>query len=242
MIGIIGAMDVEVNTLVAMMEKEREVVACGSVFHIGRLCGQDVGIVVCGIGKVAAAACTQAMIDLFHADAIINTGIAGGLDDRLSVCDLVIATDAIQHDFDVRYFGYAKGFIPGSKGDHSLPTRFVADRLLCERIEKAASLHIGKNKFIRGTVVSGDQFICDNVVRAGLKKDYSAAATEMEGASIAQVCTLNGVPFAIIRAISDLAGDSAGVSYAEFETLAAERSAAIVQSVLSSATDDNIKL
>lgn len=242
MIGIIGAMEVEVSTLVSMMEDRREVSACGSTFHTGTLCGQKATVVVCGIGKVAAAACTQAMIDIFHADAIINTGVAGGLDDRLSVCDLVIATDALQHDFDACYFGYAKGFIPGSKGDHSLPTRFVADRLLCERIEHAASLHIGKNKFIRGTVVSGDQFICDDAVRTKLKEDFSAAATEMEGASIAHVCTLSGVPFAIVRAISDLAGDSAGVSYDEFERTAAERSAAILIEMLKEASDRGISL
>lgn len=242
MIGIIGAMEVEVATLVSMMGDRREVTACGSTFHTGTLCGQKATVVVCGIGKVAAAACTQAMIDIFHADAIINTGVAGGLDDRLSVCDLVIATDALQHDFNACYFGYTKGYIPGSKGDISEPTRFVADRLLCERIEQAASLHIGKNKFIRGTVASGDRFVCDDELRASIKNVFSAAAVEMEGASIAHVCTLSGVPFAIIRAISDLAGDSAGVSYDEFEQIAAERSAAILVEMLKEASEQGISL
>lgn len=242
MTGIIGAMEIEVKRLVAQMENEHTVSLADLNFHVGRLCGQDVTIVVCGIGKVCAAVCTQILIDRFGADRIINTGIAGGLDDRLKVCDIVIATDAVQHDFDLCVFGYAKGHLPCSGGEKSLPSRFSADANLSDLLKKAADLHIGGSKYICGTVVSGDQFICEDNVRAYLKSGFGAAAAEMEGASIAQTCFLNRKPFAIIRAISDLAGDNAGISYDKFEEIAAERSAAIISDAMRIATESSMYL
>ncbi len=228
MIGIIGAMNIEVNILVEKMTDIHDYEIAGSTYHIGKINGVDAAVVVCGIGKVCAAMSAQILIDRFNVSSIINTGIAGGLDDRLRVGDIVIATDAVQHDFDITVFGYAKGGFPCYNGPKETTSHFNADKQLSDSIEKAANCLIESCKVLRGTVASGDKFISDDSDRTSLKTDFGAFAAEMEGGAIAQVCYLNKIPFAIIRAISDLAGDNAGISYDEFEKFAAERSAQIL--------------
>lgn len=237
-LGIIGAMRSEVESLIAAMSGRESVRGAGTEFVSGKIAGKDVVAVMCGIGKVCAGAVTQCLIDRFCVDAVVNTGVAGGLDGRLSVGDLVIATDAVQHDFDLTGFGYVRGCLPcagaGTGAGKGVPTRFAADPVLSGRFADAFALAGCSGKVIRGTVVSGDIFVCDPGLRASLIRDFGAAAVEMEGAAVAQVCCLSGVPFALVRAISDLAGESAGISFDTFERAAAEQSARTVLRMLES--------
>ncbi len=229
MIGIIGAMDTEVETLISALTHKQETVIAGSHFFSGKLGSADAVVVMCGIGKVAAAICAQAMIDTFHPDVLINTGVAGGVADGLSQGDLVIATDAVQHDFNLSLFGYAKGYMPVWGKDKDRPSPFPADESLAARLIAAADA-LGYHA-IRGRIASGDVFVADPVLKQTLATDFGASATEMEGAAIAQTAWQNGIPCAIVRAISDLADGSATLSFEEFEQIAAERSAKLLMEI-----------
>ena len=223
MLGIIGAMNTEVETLISALTDKTETVIAGSHFFSGKLGSTDAVVVMCGIGKVAAAICAQAMIDTFHPDVLINTGVAGGVADGLAQGDLVIATDAVQHDFDISLFGHAKGYLPVWGKDHLQPSPFPMDNALADKLISAAGA-LGYHA-IRGRVASGDIFVADPALKQTLAVDFGASAAEMEGAAIAQTAWQNGVPCAIVRAISDLADGSATMSFDEFEVIAAERSA-----------------
>ena len=215
MIGIIGAMDEEVAKIVEVMEIERqEDKACMS-FKAGKLNGKDVVVVRSGIGKVNAGMCSQILADRFHISAIVNTGIAGSLRAEINIGDIVVSTDAVQHDMDASGFGYRIGQIPR------------VDTFAFEADEKLRELAIECNQKVNpeiqafpGRVVSGDQFISDKAKKEWLIEQFSASCTEMEGAAIAQAAYLNGIPFLIIRAISDKADDSATMDYPAFEKLA----------------------
>ena len=226
MIGIIGAMNTEVETLISALTDKQETVVAGSHFFSGKLGSTDAVVVMCGIGKVAAAICAQALIDTFHPDVLINTGVAGGVADGLAQGDLVIATDAVQHDFDLSLFGYAKGYMPVWGKDKGSPSPFPADEALAEKLIAAADA-LGYHA-IRGRVASGDIFVADADLKHTLATEFGAAVAEMEGAAIAQTAWQNGTPCAIVRAISDLADGSATLSFEEFEVIAAERSAKLL--------------
>ena len=226
MIGIIGAMQTEVKTLLSALTDKKETVLAGSHFYSGKLGSADAVIVMCGIGKVAAAICTQAMIDAFHPELLINTGVAGGVANGLSQGDLVIATDAVQHDFDLTSFGYAKGYMPVWGKQKDRPSGFPADEALADQLMATAG-RLGYHA-IRGRIASGDVFVADAGLKQSLASQFGASAAEMEGAAIAQTAWQNGVPYAILRAISDLADGSAALSFDEFETIAAERSAKLL--------------
>ena len=214
--GIIGAMESEVQNLVARMEGVTYHEKAGRRFAVGTLAGKEVVVVQSGIGKVAAAITAQMLIDGFGVDALLNTGMAGGLDSRLAVKDLVIATAALQHDFDITAFGHARGFMYGE--DDQKPTLFVADEVLCAKAREAAARVLPEgSKAIDGVVASGDIFVDDSALKAQLRDGFGAAAAEMEGAAIAQTAVANGVPFVIIRTISDLAEHQANVSFDELE-------------------------
>ncbi|MBQ8683895.1 MAG: 5'-methylthioadenosine/adenosylhomocysteine nucleosidase [Clostridia bacterium] len=215
-IGIIGAMDSEVDNLIARMEEVTTQTVAGRLFHIGRLSGKTAVVVKSGIGKVAAAITAQLLIDRFAVDALLNTGMAGGLDARLEVKDLVVATAALQHDFDLTAFGHAPGYLYGE--DDSKPTLFAADPTLVElALSAAAQVLPAGSKAITGTVASGDIFVDDSALKSRLITVFGAAAAEMEGAAIAQVAEANGIPFLILRTISDLAEKEAHVSFDELE-------------------------
>lgn len=226
MIGIIGAMNTEVETLISALTDKQETVVAGSHFFSGKLGSTDAVVVMCGIGKVAAAICAQALIDTFHPDVLVNTGVAGGVADGLAQGDLVIALDAVQHDFDLSLFGYAKGYMPVWGKDKGSPSPFPADEALAEKLIAAADA-LGYHA-IRGRVASGDIFVADADLKHTLATEFGAAVAEMEGAAIAQTAWQNGTPCAIVRAISDLADGSATLSFEEFEVIAAERSAKLL--------------
>lgn len=232
--GIIGAMESEVALLTSRMEQVEKSSHAGLTFFKGKLCGQCAVVVRCGVGKVNAAACTQMLIDHFAVDVLINVGVAGGLDARLNVCDIVVATGLVQHDFDLRLFGHAKGYLGEAYGgDHQKPTVFAADSALSERIaDAAAMLFAGEHMCYRGLVASGDEFVASAERRGMIIAEFGAMATEMEGAAIAQVASQNGVPFAVLRTISDLADGSAPVSFETVVSFAADTAAAIIMQML----------
>lgn len=231
--GIIGAMESEVQNLIARMENITYHEKAGRRFAVGTLAGKDVVVVQSGIGKVAAAITAQMLIDEFGVDGLLNTGMAGGLDPRLAVKDLVIATAALQHDFDLTAFGHVKGFLYGK--DDQKPTLFAADAALCEAAKKAAEMVLPKgSKTIDGIVASGDVFVDDSTLKAELRDGFGAAAAEMEGAAIAQTAVANGVPIVILRTISDLAEHQANVSFDELEQYAGKLAGDITVALLAS--------
>ena len=230
-IGMIGAMDSELSLLLDSVEQREQAEFCGLTFHTGLLSGQRVVLVKAGIGKVNAARCTQLLIDHYHPAAIINTGIAGGLAPGLQVGDIVVAEGLVQHDFDVTAFGHVKGYLC-TGGDDRVPTVFHAERQLSDALAAAAQAVLGGEKVHTGLIATGDQFISGHEKKAELFDTFHASATEMEGGAIAQAAALSGVPFAVIRAISDLADGTAAGSYDVFERQAANNSAATVKQAL----------
>ena len=224
-LGIIGAMEEEVETLLAQMEDKNAYTKAGSTFYEGKLNKLDAVVVQCGIGKVNAALCAQILCDCFGVTHVVNTGIAGSLNAELDIGDLVISQDAMYHDFDCCAFGYPTGKVPGMD-----VVAFPADEKLSELAFAAAeAVNPGHTK--RGRVASGDRFVADKVVKDQIIDITGALCTEMEGAAIAQTAYRNGVPFVIIRAISDKADDSAEMDYPTFERIAAHRCAAVTMTL-----------
>lgn len=227
-IGIIGAMDSEVNHLKAEISDAVPSEVLGLEFVSGTLAGVDVVVVRCGVGKVNAAMCAAALIDRFGVTHVVNTGVAGALDEWLDVCDLVVSTDAVQHDFDVTSLDYAPGEVPGL-GCIS----FQADERLRAEASVAAVEVAGAAHVLEGRVCSGDRFVASTGEKRRITETFGGACCEMEGAAIAQACHVAGVPFVIVRAISDKADGSGSMTYAEFETKAADECAHVVEEMLS---------
>lgn len=221
-IGIIGAMDEEVSLIKNSMEVNETIEKAGCTFLDGMIEGKHAIVVRCGIGKVNAAMCTQILIDLFNVNAVINTGAAGALAGGITVGDVVISTDALQHDMDCSALGDPVGTIP-----RMTDSIFKSDPVLAKTAYDASKKVI-EGKTIMGRVVSGDQFIANNDLKEKLLNQFSGSCAEMEGAAIAHICCLNGVPYVIIRNISDSADGSAEVSFTEFCAEAAEHSGKIV--------------
>ena len=220
-LGIIGAMTVEVETLVDNLDKAVSKTVAGSIFYEGKLEGLDVVVVQCGIGKVNAAICAQTLCNLFGVTHIVNTGVAGSLDADLDIGDLLVSRDAVHHDFDCGPVGYPRCQVPGLD-----VLAFPADeKLMTLAYAAAESVNPGHTKV--GRVASGDQFISRPEVKADIIASTGASCTEMEGAAIAHTAYRNGVPYVILRAISDKADDSAEMDYPTFEGIAARRCAAV---------------
>ncbi|AGI47988.1 methylthioadenosine nucleosidase [Thermoplasmatales archaeon BRNA1] len=222
-LGIIGAMDDEVDSLKASMHIDRKETVAGMEFCIGTLEGKDVVVVRCGMGKVNAGICANTLINQFGVDRIINTGVAGSLDNGLDIGDLVISSEAVQHDFDVSPIGFAKGEIP-----YTGLVAFPADASLIDSALRAASECAPEIKAVKGRVCSGDQFINTNEQKDRITADFGGLCCEMEGGAIAHACCLNEIPYVIIRAISDKPDGSSSMDYSEFEKEAAQRCASIV--------------
>lgn len=222
-IGIIGAMELEVDTLKEKMAVKKIVKKANMEFYEGTLEGVEVVIVRSGVGKVNAAVCTQILADTFGVTHIINTGVAGSLNASLDIGDILVSKDALHHDVDATVFGYAPGEVP-QLGQRE----FVADETMAKlAVESCKAVNPDINVAI-GRVVSGDQFISSSEVKARLIDVFQGDCTEMEGASIAHTAYLNGIPFVIIRAISDKADNSAEMDYPVFERQAAIHSAKLV--------------
>ena len=220
-LGIIGAMDVEVATLKAKMENIAVQTHAASAYYEGTLEGTPAVVVQCGVGKVNAALCAQVLVSVYGVTHIVNTGIAGSLCADLDIGDLVISQDAMYHDFDCVHFGYEMGKVPGMD-----VVAFPADQALMELAVAAAEAeNPGHSKI--GRVASGDLFVAVKAAKEAIIAKTGAVCTEMEGAAIAHTAYRNGIPFVIIRAISDKADDSAEMDYPTFEAIAAQRCAAV---------------
>lgn len=224
MLGIIGAMEMETKGLKAAMTHKQEVTVSGIRFTEGLLEGAPVVVATCGVGKVAAAMCAEAMILRFGATALLNTGVAGGLAEGLSVCDAVVADFVVQHDMDTTAIGDPAGLISGLN-----LVKIPAEKALYEPLAAACRAK-GVNTMI-GTVASGDLFVAKEEDKDRIRSLFGAAACEMEGAAIGQVACTNGVPFAVLRTISD-GGD--GMEFSEFAPLAAKASVAITREFVKS--------
>ena len=224
-LGIIGAMEVEVETLLQLMAEKQETKKAGSIFYDGILEGLPVTVVQCGVGKVNAAMCTQILCDCFGVTHLVNTGIAGSLCADLDIGDLVVSQDAMYHDVDAVAFGYPMGKVPGMD-----VTSFPADDMLLGYAFAAAeAVNPGHTKI--GRVASGDQFVASKEAKQRIIDLTQGLCTEMEGAAIAQTAYRNKLPFVILRAISDKADDSAEMDYPSFEGIAAHRCAAVTQAL-----------
>lgn len=226
-IGVIGAMEEEVSALREKLSGVKSVQKASMDFYSGTLGGKEVVIVRSGIGKVNAGICTQILSDLYQVDAVINTGIAGSLRAEINIGDIVISTDALQHDMDATGFGYEPGVIPRME-----TSCFPADPELLKQAEAACREAVPEIGVFTGRVVSGDQFISDQSVKERIIRQFSGMCTEMEGAAIAQAAYLNQIPFVVIRAISDKADNSATVDYPTFERQAIAHSVALVENLL----------
>lgn len=211
MIGIIGAMDSEVATLFTRMSSKEKISINNLIFYKGKLFDKDVVIVKCGIGKVNAALCTQLLILNFKVSKIINTGIAGAVGDGLKIYDFVVSTEAVYHDFDVQFFGYKPGQVPG------MPEVFLADSTLVNTAVSAfEKTDFSKQlKIVKGRIASGDQFISGGEKKAFIENTFKPQCVEMEGCAIAHTCYANKVPFVIIRCMSDTADESVKETYSE---------------------------
>lgn len=222
--GIIGAMASEVALLKEQMSEPQVTTVAGMEFYAGELGGADVVVVQSGIGKVNAGICVQVLVDRFGVDRVINTGVAGSLDARLDVGDLVVSTDCVMHDFDVTPLGYAPGQVPGLD-----VLAFPADAGMRDAVIAAAGAVASDIQAVLGRVVSGDQFIATEEQKSRILGTFGGSCCEMEGCAIAQAAYLNGVPFVIVRAISDKPGAADQVvDYNTFEEKAARDCAAIV--------------
>lgn len=219
MLGIIGAMDEEVAKLKEHMSDVEVITKASMDFYKGKLNGKDVVVVRSGIGKVNAAICTQILVDDFKVTAVINTGIAGSLRNEINIGDIVLSTDALEHDVEATAFGYPIGQIPRMD-----TLAFEADKNLIALAETCCAKVNPDIKTFVGRVVSGDQFIASKEKKEWLVENFAGFCTEMEGAAIAHCAYLNNIPFLVIRAISDKADDSAQMDYPTFEALAIERS------------------
>ena len=227
MLGIIGAMEVEVKELREMMENPQAQTVAGMTFYQGTIKGKEVVVVRSGIGKVNAGICSQILVDRYQVEGIINTGIAGSLRNEINIGDIVLATVAVQHDVDATGFGYPLGEIPqmGIK-------EFPADeklRALAEECSKKANPDI---QVFCGRVAIGDQFISNKEKKNWIQDNFDAYCTEMEGAAIAQAAYLNNIPYLVVRAISDKADDSANMDYSEFEAKAVENSVRLMAAMI----------
>lgn len=228
MTGIICAMNLEVEGVIALMTDTEEKTVDGVTFYKGKLGKSEVVAVECGIGKVNAAICTRMMIDFYKPDCIINSGVAGALSTQVSVGDVVIATSAVQHDYDSTAFGDPKGLITCPNGNI---INFPADEELSQKLCEAAD-KLEDTRAFRGVVATGDKFVADSEERLSIGKEFSALACEMEGGAMAQVCYRAGVPFAILRSISDDIGHNTTVDFNEFKIMAAKKTVAVLSDVL----------
>lgn len=228
-VGLIGALDVEVADLRGMLTGAQEQRRAGCTYYVGDYRGLECVVVQAGVGKVAAACCTQILISEFRVGAVVFSGIAGAARPDLKPGDIVISTDTVQHDVDVTAFGQRPG-------DFGPPAAFAvaADRelrRLALMAARRAQFERIRPRVFEGRILTGDQFIADRARAHKLGSDFDGLAIEMEGGAVAQVCAWNGVPFVILRSISD-SGDGDLDVYWDFRSVSAHNSARVVRGLL----------
>lgn len=226
MIGIIGAMEAETNALIAAIEEPKTECISGITYVSGRLCGREVVVATCGIGKVYAAICAQTMILRYAPTLIVNTGVAGTLCEELGIGDVAVATELVQHDMDTSPIGDPVGLVSGINKIY-----FEADSDSADKFSEILATQ-GINA-VKGRIASGDQFVARAEVKDRIRSQFGAIACEMEGAAIAHVAAVNGVPVAVLRTISDSADGDAVSDYPAFVGEAAARSVSVLLAFLS---------
>ncbi|NFH91359.1 5'-methylthioadenosine/adenosylhomocysteine nucleosidase [Clostridium botulinum] len=225
-IGIIAAMAEELEILLKDLNLEEKKEKANMVFHKGTINNKNVVAVVCGIGKVNSAVCTQILISEYNVDKVVNVGVAGGIGKDIYPGDIVVAENLVQHDMDTSAFGDKIGQIP------RLDTfDFKCDKDMVAATKKSCEEISELNSFT-GRIVSGDQFVANLEKIQWLEKEFGAISCEMEGASIAQVCYLNSIPFVVIRSISDNANNGAHMDYEKFTPIAVKNSTNILKNML----------
>lgn len=219
--GIIGAMDEEIAFLQAAMTHQKQQQIANVLFIEGEIANQKVVLLKSGIGKVNAAMATTLLIENFQANIVINTGTAGGFSNDLNVGDIVIGSELVHHDVDVTAFDYVLGQVP------QLPATFKSNQLLIEATKQVLE-QLELNSRI-GLVATGDSFMSNpELIKTTISKFPTMLAAEMEGAAIAQICYQYNIPFIVIRAISDIAGEDSPISFNEFIHLASENATNII--------------
>lgn len=222
LIGIIGALELEIEALKELMDGARVETVSSVDFYRGSINGREVVVAAAGVGKVNAAVCAQTMILKYSPDLVINIGVAGGLSPELKIGDIAIADAVVEHDMDTTATGEPLGYIYGIEA-----VEMPCDKKTADMLESAVS-SVGDIYVQRGIIASGDQFISTQEQRNKIIYNFGAIAAEMEGASIGHVCTMNKVPFAVLRAISDGANDSSPVDFETFAKMAAANSVKII--------------
>lgn len=228
-IGIIGAMENEVASLKEQMQDVKVTSKASMDFYEGTLEGKKVVVVRSGVGKVNAAVCAQILIDQFKVEAVMNSGIAGSLNNDINIGDIVISTDLVHHDMNAVAFGYPLGQVPQMDA-----FSFSSDEKLRKIAIEACKKVNPDVTIFEGRIASGDQFVADQKVKDFIVDTFGAYAVEMEGAAIAHTASLNHVPFLVVRAISDKADGSAELDYPTFEALAIEHSVKMTLQILRS--------
>lgn len=224
-IGVIGAMDSEVQEIISLLQDDC-VETVGSVeFHLGNLYGKNVVVAKCGIGKVFAAICAEAMIIKYAPELIVNSGVAGALDKSLRPLDIVFADKLVQHDMDTSALGDPVGLISGINKIY-----FESDETAVGLLASFAE-NLGIN-YLVGPIATGDRFISKKEDKSIISERFGAVACEMEGGAIAHTAYVNGVPFVVVRAISDSADGDASMDYAEFLPQAAKTSTALTLALI----------
>ena len=228
MIGIIGAMAIEIKHIHAKMQGITKSTIGGIDFYEGTLAGKKVLLALCGVGKVNAAHAASMMVTHFKTKCVINVGIAGGIAPQVGIGDVVIASSLVQHDVEATAFGYALGQVAGTA-----EAFWQACEELVKKAESAAKEHMQESKKLHtGTIATGDQFIHAPEAKESIWNNFSTLCVEMEGAAMAQVCTIAKVPFVAIRAISDKADGTAHEDFPTFAAETAELSSAIVMDMV----------
>ena len=226
MIGIIGAMDVEIKELLSKMENTAEEKQGLLEFYIGKINGCECVVVKCGVGKVSAAVCAQTLILRYNPDAVINIGVAGGIGEGIQIGDLVISKSVVQHDMNTSALGDEIGLISGINKVY-----IDADEALSDLIYEYAKDIYSSNVF-KGVIATGDIFVSENKMMKNIAEKFNASACEMEGGSVGQTCYMNDVPFVIIRSISDNGNDDASVDFMQFAESSANKYGELIFSIL----------
>jgi adenosylhomocysteine nucleosidase len=222
-IGIMGAMDLEIDLILEKMEVCEDKEIAGIHFYRGLICENEIILTCCGVGKVNAACSAQILASVFHVDYIINTGVAGGMDSRLGIKDVVISTDVTYHDVSMKQMQNCFPFME----------YFVADEKLVQLcVQSCSSIENRKFQYFSGRIVTGEYFVADNEIKQSIIRKYKPLCVEMEGAAIGHAAYLNKIPFLVIRCISDLADAKATESFETFEYEAADISSSIVLKML----------
>ena len=226
MIGIIGAMQTEVEFLISNIDNAKCETVSGIDFYSGKLCGKEVVVARCGIGKVFAAMCAQTMIVKYGVERLINTGVGGAISNELNITDIAVSNFVVQHDMDTSALGDPVGLISGiNVVDIAADEKMISE--LCSAAEKKGA------RYLVGKIASGDLFVSGAEKKKYIEDTFGAIVCEMEGAAIGQVCYVNKIPFCVIRAVSDKADGSSSMDYMSFVAVAAKKNAEIVLEYLS---------